>query len=69
MLGMWAMVGLTLVYLSILAEQRDQTPVCEACGYNLTANTSGFCPECGEPVYAPAGAGGAPEPWNPAAPA
>jgi hypothetical protein len=23
---------------------------CMACGYNLTANTSGVCPECGAPV-------------------
>lgn len=24
--------------------------VCTACGYNLTGNTSGVCPECGTPV-------------------
>ena len=24
--------------------------VCIACGYNLTGNTSGVCPECGTPV-------------------
>lgn len=23
---------------------------CTACGYNLTGNTSGLCPECGKPV-------------------
>lgn len=22
-------------------------PLCDACGYNLTGNTSGVCPECG----------------------
>ncbi len=22
---------------------------CQACGYNLTGNTSGICPECGTP--------------------
>ena len=26
------------------------TARCPACGYNLTANTSGVCPECGTPV-------------------
>jgi hypothetical protein len=24
--------------------------VCNSCGYNLTGNTSGTCPECGTPV-------------------
>ena len=23
---------------------------CQACGYNLTGNTSGVCPECGERI-------------------
>ena len=25
--------------------------VCARCGYDLTGNTSGTCPECGEPLY------------------
>jgi predicted amidophosphoribosyltransferase len=25
-------------------------PQCQTCGYNLTGNESGICPECGEPV-------------------
>ena len=25
-------------------------PHCAACGYNLTANVSGICPECGKPI-------------------
>ena len=25
-------------------------PTCRACGYNLTGNTSGTCPECGAPA-------------------
>lgn len=32
---------------------RDRRPPpghCQACGYNLTGNTSGVCPECGEPI-------------------
>jgi len=33
--------------------RRDRRPPkghCQACGYNLTGNTSGICPECGEPA-------------------
>ena len=26
------------------------SPRCPSCGYDLTANTSGTCPECGTPV-------------------
>ena len=29
---------------------------CHHCGYNLTGNTSGVCPECGTPVAGNAGA-------------
>jgi len=25
-------------------------PACASCGYNLTGNTSGVCPECGRPI-------------------
>ena len=27
--------------------RRQRTPACASCGYNLTGNTSGYCPECG----------------------
>jgi hypothetical protein len=27
----------------------DDAPHCQSCGYNLTGNVSGVCPECGEP--------------------
>lgn len=30
-------------------EQND-APQCRKCSYNLTGNTSGICPECGEPI-------------------
>ena len=31
----------------VLRHRRD---VCHRCGYNLTGNTSGVCPECGKPI-------------------
>ena len=31
-------------------EKRRVKGLCEHCGYNLTGNTSGTCPECGTPV-------------------
>lgn len=30
-------------------------PICLACGYDLTGNISGRCPECGTPTPAPPG--------------
>lgn len=30
--------------------RRPQFPACRYCGYNLTGNTSGRCPECGQPI-------------------
>ena len=32
---------------------------CPACGYNLTGNESGICPECGKQLLVPDGGGGA----------
>ena len=31
-------------------EQRASAGLCVACGYNLTGNTSGTCPECGKEI-------------------
>lgn len=28
----------------------DGPPTCDGCGYNLTGNVSGVCPECGRPI-------------------
>jgi len=36
--------------------RRRSRNVCPVCGYDLTANTSGICPECGTPVAGKAGA-------------
>lgn len=30
--------------------QRRRASLCESCGYDLTGNVSGVCPECGRPV-------------------
>jgi hypothetical protein len=40
------------VAMLILAYRKPKAdhPVCTRCGYNLTGNTSGVCPECGAPV-------------------
>ena len=34
-------------------EQRRKAGCCIHCGYNLTGNTSGTCPECGRPIHPP----------------
>jgi hypothetical protein len=36
--------------LQALRELRWQACLCLRCGYNLTGNKSGTCPECGEPI-------------------
>lgn len=30
--------------------KRNAYPLCDGCDYNLTGNTTGVCPECGEPI-------------------
>jgi len=30
--------------------KREKEGLCSRCGYNLTSNTSGICPECGTPI-------------------
>ena len=34
----------------ISRRRRMRTGLCQSCGYNLTGNTSGVCPECGTPL-------------------
>jgi uncharacterized paraquat-inducible protein A len=36
-------------YRGVLRQDRG---LCAACGYDLTGNTSGVCPECGTPTRA-----------------
>jgi len=31
--------------------RRSNTPLCVTCNYNLTANTTGICPECGTRIH------------------
>ena len=35
-----------------LAHERRRKGQCLRCGYSLTGNTSGICPECGRPILA-----------------
>lgn len=35
-----------------LRGRREQLGLCQVCGYDLRGNTSGICPECGEPLPA-----------------
>ena len=37
-------------FLFLIDRQRIPPGHCQSCGYNLTGNVSGRCPECGEPV-------------------
>ena len=32
------------------APRRERRGLCRHCGYNLTGNVSGICPECGTPM-------------------
>ena len=45
-------VLLCLLAAWMYARRRNQPehPACHTCGYSLTGNTSGTCPECGSPV-------------------
>jgi hypothetical protein len=43
-------VSAVLPVLWILRRKRKPPGRCPACGYSLTGNTSGTCPECGTPV-------------------
>jgi hypothetical protein len=40
-------VGLPAAYVMWLDRQRFPAGHCRKCGYNLTGNVSGRCPECG----------------------
>jgi hypothetical protein len=41
---------LALLALRFVRARRIKPGHCNQCGYSLTGNTSGVCPECGTPV-------------------
>ena len=44
------LISLLLTGFSRRAQVKSESPLaCKNCGYNLTGNTSGICPECGAP--------------------
>ena len=45
-----AFLILPAIWCIPLARRRPRDGTCKTCGYNLTGNTSGVCPECGTPV-------------------
>jgi hypothetical protein len=61
-IGRWVMLASSIAYSSIgvvfflgARHQRERnhrakTGRCLHCGYRLTGNTSGVCPECGRPI-------------------
>jgi hypothetical protein len=42
--------GLGWLVQSVRSRNRRREGFCAKCGYNLTANTTGICPECGQSV-------------------
>jgi len=53
----WSLVILfailpTLWFIKHRKHGSPSSTQCAACGYNLTGNTSGVCPECGAPILA-----------------
>jgi hypothetical protein len=58
--GFWATAFAGVVWFGVVTIKhrgfKPTYPECRKCGYNLTGNTSGTCPECGTPCQsAPAG--------------
>ena len=42
--------GILTVFTPRKPKELEVWPRCTNCGYNLTGNVSGICPECGTPV-------------------
>lgn len=42
--------GVYVTWTALFPKRRGRTRFCRSCGYNLTGNTSGRCPECGRRV-------------------
>ena len=51
--GIAASITLALIHRLAIRESGELRPLdCVECGYDLTANVSGRCPECGKPIPA-----------------
>lgn len=54
---LWTVSALVGVLDAIQTSRRESrrnistTPTCQTCGYNLTGNVSGVCPECGKEIH------------------
>ncbi len=46
------LVGAAILYggPAVRRRMRHRRGLCAKCGYNLTGNVSGVCPECGTPI-------------------
>ena len=51
---LFLMVAVPTVLLYLRGRRRIPPGHCTACGYNLTGNVSGVCPECGQQIQRPA---------------
>jgi hypothetical protein len=52
-LPIWPLFAPIVAWTIVLwcrSQPRGAGPRCSSCGYNLTANVSGICPECGKPI-------------------
>jgi hypothetical protein len=49
---LWSALTITAAYplYRVLRRRRAPSGHCQTCGYNLTGNVSGICPECGTPI-------------------
>ncbi len=51
LIGWWTIfVVFCILYYTKLFRKTENPFHCRECGYNLTGNRSGRCPECGEPI-------------------
>lgn len=50
LLALGPAIAVTTIFELIDDERRDRLGNCAACGYDLTGNVSGVCPECGRTV-------------------
>lgn len=48
------LAGIAFVVIVAWLRRREYPEgACQTCGYNLSGNVSGICPECGTPIPAP----------------